>query len=291
MKPSLVWRILALSGIAVLAYVLIAPRRESPGTSNASAVPSAISTPQNSPAIKETPMQGPMVRPPSTITTLEISPEKANEELIQELSSFPNLKVLKIICLEDLAVLPSDLGKLTHLKELNMDEGNGCAMNPILPESIGNLQSLEKLNLAGAQDPRDVDKSQEKRSGEYHKFPASMSKLKGLTYLNLGRNGLSEIPLFVRDLPRLQEFDFSWNMEVKEIPAFVAELRNLTTLNLESDGLTDLPQFLSKHPKLNKISLGNNCAITNNPAKRQDLQRRFPKIKFDFQDEYDCSDK
>jgi hypothetical protein len=290
MKRSLaVWVILALSGIAVLLYVLIAPRRESPGTSNASAVPSATSAPQNSP-IKETPTQGPLLRPPSTITTLEISPDKSNEELMNEISNYPNLEVLRIHCLEDLATLPDDLGKLTRLKELNMDEGNECAMNPILPESIGNLHSLKKLDLTGAQDPKDVE-SQEKRSSEYHKFPASMSKLKGLTYLNLGRNGMREIPAFVRDLPKLQVFDFSWNMEVKEIPAFMAELRNLTTLNLESDDLTDLPQFLTQLPKLREISLGNNCAITQNPVKRKDLEHRFPKVRFDFQDEYDCPEK
>ncbi len=163
-------------------------------------------------------------------------------------------------------------------------------MNPSLPESIGNLHSLKKLDLTGAQDPRDVE-LQEKRSSEYHKFPASMSELKSLTYLSLGRNGMREIPSFVRDLHKLQVLDFSWNMEVKEIPAFVAELRDLTTLNLESDDLTYLPQFLTQLPKLREISLGNNCAITQNPAKQQELKHRFPKVKFNFQDEYDCPEK
>lgn len=289
MKPLLVLGgILALAGIAALVYVSIAPGKEPAARSDASAVPSATSPQPESPVIREPPAKEPLVRPPSSITTLEISSVKADEELINELPNYPNLEVLGIHCLENLPALPDEIGKLTRLKELNMDEGNGCSMNPILPESIGTLQSLEKLNLAGAQDPRDVV-AQEKRSSERHKFPASISELKNLAYLNLGRNGMQEIPPFVKDLPKLQVFDFSWNMEVKEIPAFLTDLHELTTLRLESDGLTDLPQFLNQLPNLRKISLGNNCSITQNPAKRQDLERRFPKVTFDFQDEYECS--
>jgi hypothetical protein len=41
-------------------------------------------------------------------------------------------------------------------------------------------------------------------------------------------------------------------------------------------------------PKLSRIALGGNCKITASAAKKKDLKRRFPKIAFDFQDEYDC---
>src|ERR1039458_475016 len=94
-----------------------------------------------------------------------------------------------------------------------------------------------------------------------------MSQLKNLTYLDLGRNGLDEIPIFVKDLPRLREFRFAWDMKLKEIPAFIANLRELTTLELDADGLRDLPDFLNAMPKLTRITLGENCKITQNDAK------------------------
>jgi hypothetical protein len=44
-----------------------------------------------------------------------------------------------------------------------------------------------------------------------------MSQLKRLTYLDWGKNGLAEIPDFVKDLPHLKELRFGWNMEVSEV--------------------------------------------------------------------------
>ncbi len=215
---------------------------------------------------------------------LEIREE--NAQLLSNLGNYPNLESLRISCLEGLQVFPDSIGNLPRLKELIIDNGNGCAMNPVLPESIGNLTSLEKLVLYGAQDPGTPDHPDIQPS-ERHKFPAGMSRLKNLVYLDLGRNGLSEVPSFVKDLPKLQELGFAWNIELKEIPKFLTELRELTTLKLDSDGLTDLPDFLSTLPKLSRITLGNNRAITKNQSKMKQLRKRFPRISFDFEDEYD----
>jgi len=71
-------------------------------------------------------------------------------------------------------------------------------------------------------------------------------------------------------------------------PPFLTNLHELQTLRLEADGLSDIPQFLSKAPRLSLISLGNNCSITTSEPKKKALVRRFPNIKFDFEDEYDC---
>lgn len=212
---------------------------------------------------------------------LEISQE--NAKLLKELGAHLDLEVLWISCLEGLQSIPDSIGKLTKLKELRIDNGNGCSMNPVLPESIGDLRSLEKLTLFGAQDPRHPGP----QSGERHKFPEGMSQLKNLIYLDLGRNGLEEIPSFVKDLPNLRELRFQWNMKVKQIPAFLTNLRELTTLELDADGLEDLPDFLNELPKLNRITLGENCKITQSKAKMADLKSRFPKVSFDFNDEYD----
>ena len=195
--------------------------------------------------------------------TLEISEQ--NAQLLEKIGDYPDLVVLSISCLENLQSLPDSIGKLTKLKELNIDNGNGCSMNPVLPEAIGNLHSLQKLVLYGAQDPRAIAKASQPL--KRHKFPQSMSRLKNLTYLDLGRNGYRQVPSFVKDLP------------------------NLTELRLEFNDLEDLPDFLSTLPKLTRITLGNNCGITANDAKMRDLQRRFPKVTFGFEGEYDCPGK
>lgn len=208
-----------------------------------------------------------------------------NAKLLNHIGDYPDLEVLSIQCLEELKVLPETIGSLSKLRELTMNNGNGCEMNPVLPPNIGNLQSLKKLDLYGAQSPG-VNK-RDHQPKEQHKFPESMSQLKNLEYLDLGGNGLVEIPSFVQDLSNLKEFHFQWN-QLRTIPPFVTNLSNVTTLRLEGNDLSDLPDSLHALPKLAGVTLGNNCKITQSKAKMDGLKRRFPKITFDFEDEYDC---
>lgn len=225
------------------------------------------------------------LRAAPSLKTLRIS--RQNAAALDHVADYPDLEVLSITCLESLKALPDSIGKLARLKELTIDNGNGCSMNPQLPETFGNLQSLEKLTLYGAQDIT----LRGHKLAERHPFPSSMSNLKNLVYLDLGRNGFEEVPSFVKDLPKLRELRFAWNTRVKEIPPFLSNLQELTTLRLEGDDLSDLPDSLSKLPHLGFISLGNNCKITNDESKMESLRKRFPKVKFDFEQEYDCPAK
>jgi Leucine-rich repeat (LRR) protein len=119
-----------------------------------------------------------------SVKSLQIS--RQNAAVLDQIGGYTDLEVLSIVCVESLQSLPDSIGQLTKLRELNVDNGNGCSMNPVLPESIGNLRSLEKLVLYGAQDPR----LPHHQLAERHPFPRSMSQLKNLQYLDLGRNGL-----------------------------------------------------------------------------------------------------
>jgi len=218
--------------------------------------------------------------------TLKISEQNAS--LLGRLGDYADLEALSISCIEKLRALPDSIGTLAKLKTLIIDNGNGCSMNPLLPESIGNLHLLEKLVLYGAQDPGGTNGERTVQPRERHKFPASMSQLKNLTYLDLGRNALEEIPDFVKDLPMLRELRFQWNGKFKTVPAFIVNLHELRTLSLDGNDLSDVPSFLSTLPKLTRVSLGDNCSITQSAARIRELKRRFPKIVFDFEDEYDC---
>jgi Leucine-rich repeat (LRR) protein len=214
----------------------------------------------------------------------ELKISAKNIQVLKHIADYPDLEVLSISCVEGLQAIPDTIGTLTKLKELTIgdDHGNGCSMNPLLPESLGNLRSLEKLVLWGAQDAR----GPHHRIGERHGFPRSMSQLKSVTYLELGGNGLGEIPEFVKDLPKLQEFGVEFN-GLKELPAFLSTLRALATLRLEGNDLSDLPDSLSSLPKLAHITLGSNCKITQNDAKIKNLKGRFPRVTFVFEGEYD----
>jgi len=223
-------------------------------------------------------------QPAVSAKTLKISQQ--NQSLLGRLGNYPDLEILSISCLEDLRVLPDSIGKLAKLKQLIVDNGNGCSMNPLLPASIGNLQLLEKLVLFGAQDPG-TGSERRVQPKERHKLPESMSQLKNLSYLDLGRNDLSEIPTFIKDFPRLRELRFQAN-KLKTVPSFIVNLHQLSTLMLDANDLDDLPSFLNTLPKLTRVTLGNNCSITQNAVKMNALKRTFPRVKFDFTDEYDC---
>ncbi|HEY3293592.1 MAG TPA: hypothetical protein VGJ85_08225 [Candidatus Nanopelagicaceae bacterium] len=238
-------------------------------------------------AVSDKPNQPQVVHSASTIT---LSVSEQNAKLLEQLQEYPNLEVLSVECLEDLQFLPDSIGTLGKLRELRIDNGNGCSMNPVLPESFGNLHSLETLVLFGAQDPRTTDDSGHPQPGVRHQFPKSTSRLKSLTYLDLGRNGFEEVPDFVKDLPNITHLGLAWN-ELKELPPTLTSLRKLKTLDLEGNDLHDLPDVLNTLPQLSAVKLGYNCKITQNPSKIRKLKSRFPKIQFDFVDVYDCPAK
>lgn len=179
------------------------------------------------------------------ITELSIN---GQPELLPTIKSHQNLQKLTIQCLEDLKELPEYIGSLTELKELNMDEGNGCDMNAKLPKSIGSLSKLEVLNLYGA-------------AGEG--LPESLANLENLRELDLGRNGYVEVPFVT------------------------SKIKNLSILKLNFNDLSDLPSWISGS-KITQISLVNNCQITTNLQKQEELKHRFPKVTFDFSNEYEC---
>lgn len=187
---------------------------------------------------------------PFSVRSLEISHVK-NSTLLWKIAEYKNLEKLTIRCLEDLGELPSQIGMLARLRELDINNGNGCSMKAKLPDSIGNLHELRVLNLIGAQ------------AGPNKELPNALKLLKKLETMDLSRNGYQAIP------PTVQY------------------LKGLKTLKLDFNDLADLPDWLRQTPII-RLSLRNNCAISNNEAKKAEIQKRFPKINFDFENEFDC---
>jgi Leucine-rich repeat (LRR) protein len=197
------------------------------------------------------------------ITKLDVNTSNPGE--LGHLNEYSNLEVLNISCLEDLKEIPDSVGELSHLKEFRIDNGNGCVMNAKLPKSLGNLKNLQVLILQGAM-VADMPEPT-KTPKQVQKIPDSLAQLKNVTEVDLSMDGLNEVPVFV------------------------AGLTNLKSLDLTFNGLRDLPDFLNDLPELKTVKMGENCEITQNKHKQKELQKRFPRIQFDFDDEYtDCED-
>ena len=195
--------------------------------------------------------------------------------LSAKLGRLTSLKELDIACLEDLKDLPPEIGNLHNLEKLVMNNGNGCAMGVALPASIGRLEHLRVLDLYGA-----LGKP----------LPLSIAKLKNLEVLDLGHNfgNVREVPPQIAALHKLKYLALDW-AEIRQIPAFIGNLMNLKELSLRSahgkNHTIELPDSLGAVTGL-KVYMGNNYLKLKDQER---LRKRFPKLVFDFEDEFDSN--
>lgn len=191
-----------------------------------------------------------------------------------------NLEALELACLEKLEDLPEEVGQLQKLRELVIDNGNGCSMNVALPRSVGRLSSLRVLRLYGALDGRDI--GEPASSAPAKVLPDSLAELQGLEELDLGRNGLSSLPPQVASLRGLKKLSLDYN-DMRELPSFVGDLPNLRELSVNANGGIALPASLSKIKGL-KVFMGNNRLKLRD---QKALRARFPNAVFSFENEFD----
>jgi hypothetical protein len=221
------------------------------------------------------------------------SPEKVRRLAIQggdaEMRHLPaglgtlvNLEALELSCLENLEDLPEEIGGLGKLRELVIDNGNGCSMNVALPRSIGRLADLRVLRLYGALDGRDAGSEDPARPPARKPLPDTLADLQRLEELDLGRNGIGSVPPQVASLRGLKKLGLDYN-EIRELPSFVGELKNLEELSLNSNGGVRLPPSLSGVKGL-KVFMGNNRLTLR---EQKSLRARFPSAVFSFENEYD----
>lgn len=192
------------------------------------------------------------------------------KSLPPQFSTLTNLEVFSFGCLEQLETLPEEIGNLTKLTELIIDNGNGCGMSVTLPRSIGRLQNLRVLRLYGAIES----------AGS---LPDDIAELRNLEVLDLGRNGLETVPAQIAALSNLKTLRLEYNA-LKAVPAFVGELKNLRELSIDAnENIKTLPASMAKRAGL-KISMGNNALKLKD---QKNLRSRFPRIVFSFANEYE----
>lgn len=196
------------------------------------------------------------LRAPERVRRLVLQPEDQQmKHLPPRLGTLVNLEALELACLENLVDLPEEIGALQKLQELIIDNGNGCSMNISLPRSVGRLASLRVLRLYGALDGREVG-AEAGAGAPSRSLPDTLGNLQSLEELDLGRNGLPSVPPQVASLRGLKKLGLDYN-DIREIPSFVGDLTNLQELSLRSNGGIRLPQSLAKVKGL-KVFMGNN---------------------------------
>jgi Leucine-rich repeat (LRR) protein len=219
---------------------------------------------------------------PETATELKL---QGNDPEVRHLSSslcrLIHLRVLHIQCMEALEDLPIEIGLLTELEELIIDNGTGCTMNVALPESLGRLHRLRVLTLYGALDPRDGNLPVPPE--RIKPLPDSLSQLIGLEELNIGRNGLTIVPPQIAALRNLRVLNLGYN-NIATIPDFVGTLDRLQELSLESNSQgMFIPNALTRIKGI-KLNMGNSFLTLQ---QQKELQDRFPDILFSFSNEYE----
>ena len=139
--------------------------------------------------------------------------------------------------------IPSELGKLTGLIELNMERNR---LTGPLPSELGNLAGLRNLILA---------------SNELNgPIPAALGSLTGLDGMWLNDNLLTgPIPAELGNLANLRGLDLGDNDLTGSIPEALGSLEQLVSLDLNGNALTGLvPYGLGGLGSLQSLSLGNN---------------------------------
>jgi Leucine-rich repeat (LRR) protein len=127
-----------------------------------------------------------------------------------------------------------------------------------LPESFGNLKSLESLTIQ-----RDM-------KVDFY-FPPTMKNLKSLKEVSI--NVFFHVPDFIKELKELTYLDISHN-GVEELPDFIWDLGKLKNLNLHSTGIKELPERITNLRNLESLDI----SCTDITLNREELKKKLPKL-------------
>jgi C-terminal of Roc, COR, domain/Ras of Complex, Roc, domain of DAPkinase/Leucine rich repeat len=135
-------------------------------------------------------------------------------------------------------MLPESLGQLSNLQKLELSSNQ----LKTLPESLGQLSNLQKLNLS---------------SNPLMTLPESLGQLSNLQELYLYNNQLIMLPESLGKLSSLQKLVLSFN-QLTTLPDWIGQLTQLKTLQLEENLITDLPVAFAKFEHLEQLDIRKN---------------------------------
>ena len=189
-------------------------------------------------------------------------------QIPSELGGLTNLKELSLENNDLVGEMPPELGNLSNLETLNLGDND---LSGEIPSTLASLASLEAMYLYGNQlngeIPSELARLQSllglhlrdnQLSGE---IPSALGNLVGLRRLNLGGNELSgEIPPELGDLINLTvSFDLSRNQLIGGIPPALGKLTTVSRFDLSENQLTgEIPSELGNLGELSALNLSNN---------------------------------
>ncbi|KAI8828098.1 hypothetical protein BJ741DRAFT_670506 [Chytriomyces cf. hyalinus JEL632] len=146
--------------------------------------------------------------------------------------------------------IPSELGNLVTLKNLNFSDTN---LEGTMPDSLGNLVNLEVLDMSNT-----------RLSGC---IPASFGNLVNLVDLRLQNNELSgKLPDMFGRMTKLQTLSLSSNHFEGPIPESIGRCIQLKTLHCEQNQFSGaIPDSIFRLPLLQSAKFDRNSIISKNP--------------------------
>ncbi|KAL3735586.1 hypothetical protein ACJRO7_024671 [Eucalyptus globulus] len=177
------------------------------------------------------------------LTCLNLSGNKELSGYLPESSWNSPLKVLDLSSAGFSGVLPESIGNLHSLEILWLCH---CNFSGSIPSSLGNLTRLTRLEL-----------SFNEFSGQ---VPSTLSNLDRLTLLDLSTNNFKgPIPDVFNNKTQLLEMHFSHNLFVGPIPPSIKNLSNLAQLDISNNLIRgSIPSSLFSLPSLTSLDLSNN---------------------------------
>ncbi|KAI3692058.1 hypothetical protein L6452_31867 [Arctium lappa] len=137
--------------------------------------------------------------------------------------------------MENIQLLPTSLGKLSNITELNLSDNKITA----LPSSISNLTALTNLDV---------------HSNQLTDLPDSLGQLVNLLDLDLHANRLKSLPESFGNLLNLMNLDLSSNY-FTHLPDFIGNLASMQILIVETNDLEELPYTIGSCSSLVALKL------------------------------------
>lgn len=159
-----------------------------------------------------------------------------NRKIPNEITLFENLEELLINY--SILEIPESIGDLRNLKKLNLSNNK----IKYLPNSLNSLRNLEELIL---------------NSNKFKIISNEFSNLQNLKRLELNYNKLKSIPNFVFELKNLKILDLSHN-KISEIPNSIGKLTKLSTIDLGENLIQKIPNTFTSLKSLKSINLSQN---------------------------------